>query len=154
NQLNSLPRSKGDEARFAAMRARLLGERARRVRPSLDDKILADWNGLMIAALAHASTLIDEPEWSHLASQAFDFIAKAMTRGGRVGHAWRGNQLVYPGLASDSASMVRAALSLHEATGRPTYLAHAISWQSALERHYADAESGRYFLTADDAQGL
>ncbi len=154
NQLNDLPRSKDDEKRLAALRTKLLDARAQRVRPSLDDKILADWNGLMIAGLANASTLLDEPEWIELASQAYGFIAKAMTRDDRVGHAWRGGQLVYPGLSSDFASMVRAALSLHEATGQPTYLADATRWQSALERHYADAESGRYFLTANDAQGL
>jgi uncharacterized protein YyaL (SSP411 family) len=50
--------------------------------------------------------------------------------------------------------MVRAALALHEATGEAAYLARAVSWQSALERHYADAATGRYFLTADDAEGL
>jgi uncharacterized protein YyaL (SSP411 family) len=154
NQLNYLPRSIDDEERLAALRTKLLGARAQRVRPSLDDKILADWNGLMIAGLANASPLVDEPEWIEFASQAYDFIAGTMTRGDRIGHAWRGDQLVYPGLASDFASMVRAALSLHEATGRPTYLATAISWQSALERHYVDAESGRYFLTANDAQCL
>jgi uncharacterized protein YyaL (SSP411 family) len=154
NQLNDLPRNIDDEARLAALRMKLLEARAQRVRPGLDDKILADWNGLMIAGLANASTLVDEPEWIELASQAYEFIAGTMTRGDRIGHAWRGGQLVYPGLASDFASMVRAGLSLHEATGRPTYLADAVRWQSALEHHYADAESGRYFLTADDAQDL
>jgi uncharacterized protein len=154
NQLNDLPRSIDDEGRLAAMRTKLLDARAQRVRPGLDDKILADWNGLMIAGLANASTLLNEPEWVELAGQSFVFVAENMTRGDRLGHAWRAGQLVYPGLASDFASMIRAALSLHEATGQPTYLAHAVSWQSALERHYADAESGRYFLTAKDAEGL
>jgi hypothetical protein len=154
NQLNDLPRSIDDEARLAALRMKLLEARAQRVRPGLDDKILADWNGLMIAGLANASTLVDEPEWIELASQAYEFIAGTMTLGDRIGHAWRGGQLVYPGLASDFASMVRAGLSLHETTGRPTYLADAVRWQSALEHHYADAESGRYFLTADDAHDL
>ncbi len=154
NQINDLPRSIDDEPRLAALRMKLLEARAQRVRPGLDDKILADWNGLMIAGLVNAGTLVDEPEWTELASQAYEFIAGTMTRGGRIGHAWRAGQLVYPGLASDFASMVRAALSLHEATGQPTYLTDAVSWQSALERHYADAESGRYFLTADDAQDL
>ena len=154
NQLNDLPRNIADENRLAAMRIKLLKARAQRVRPGLDDKILADWNGLMIAGLANASTLIGEPEWIELAVQAYEFVAGTMTQGDRIGHAWRDGQLVYPGLASDFASMVRAALSLHEATGRPTYLTDAIRWQSALEHHYADAESGRYFLTADDAQDL
>jgi uncharacterized protein len=154
NQLNDLPRSIDDERRLAALRTKLLDARGRRVRPALDDKILADWNGLMVAGLANASTLVGEPEWIELAAQAYAFIAGTMTRGDRIGHAWRAAQLVYPGLASDFASMVRAALALHEATGRPTYLTDAINWQSALERHYADAESGRYFLTADDTQDL
>src|SRR5262249_1919962 len=149
-----LPRSIDDEERLAAMRIKLLEARAERVRPGLDDKILADWNGLMIAGLANAGTLLNEPEWIELAAQSFAFIAETMTRDDRLGHAWRTGQLVYPGLASDFASMIRAALSLHEATGQPTYLAHAVNWQSALERHYADAETGRYFLTADDAEGL
>jgi uncharacterized protein YyaL (SSP411 family) len=154
NQINMLPRSIEDHSRLAALQMKLLETRAQRVRPSLDDKVLTDWNGLMIAGLANSSLLVDEPEWIELAAQAYDFIARTMTQGDRVGHAWRTGRLVYPGLASDFASMVRAALSLHETTGHPAYLSDAMRWQSALERHYADSESGRYFLTANDASGL
>ncbi len=154
NQLTELPRSIEGGRRLAALRTKLLEVRAQRVRPSLDDKVLADWNGLLIAGLANAGTLVDEPEWTRLAAQAYDFIAKTMTQGDRIGHAWRAGRLVYPGLASDFASMVRAALALHESTGHPTYLSDAIRWQSALERHYTDIGTGRYFLSADDAEGL
>jgi uncharacterized protein YyaL (SSP411 family) len=154
NQLNDLPRNIEDGTRLAAMRKRLLQARERRTRPGLDDKILADWNGLMISALVNASVLIGEPGWTALAARAFDFIASTMVREDRLGHAWRADRLVYPGLASDFAAMVRAALALHEATGNPPYLEHAVRWQTTLERHYADRASGRYFLTADDAEGL
>jgi uncharacterized protein YyaL (SSP411 family) len=154
NQLNGLPRSMEDAARLAALRDKLLEARGERVRPGLDDKVLADWNGLMIAGLVNAGVLLDEPDWLMLAARAFAFIAASMTRGDRLGHAWRAGRLVYPGLASDFAAMVRAALALHEATGDETYLARAAGWQSALERHYTDAATGRYFLTADDAEGL
>src|SRR6202023_3952543 len=108
------------ENRLASMRASLLAVRDLRIRPGLDDKVLADWNGLMIAGLVNAGVLLDDPDWITLAARAFAFIATSMTRGDRLGHAWRAGRLVYPGLASDFAAMVRAALALHEATGGQT----------------------------------
>src|SRR5262245_20029652 len=125
NQLNSLPRNMEDGARLAAMRNKLLAARETRIRPGLDDKILADWNGLMIAALVNAGVLLDEPEWLELAGRAFDFIASTMTRGDRLGHAWRAGRLVYPGLASDFAAMLRGAGAPHERTGKPACPRHA-----------------------------
>src|SRR5262249_37335895 len=154
NELNDLPRNITTEPRLAALRLRLHEARETRVRPGLDDKILADWNGLMIAGLVNSGILLKEPSWIALARSAFDFVATNMTRGDRLGHAWRAGRLVYPGLASDFAAMVRAALALYEATGEASYVAHAEQWQAALERHYADPASGRYFLTAEDAEGL
>ena len=120
NRLNPQPRSDDDEARLAALRTKLLGVRDTRIRPGLDDKVLADWNGLMIAALANASLLFAEPSWLDTAERAFAFIARAMTRGDRLGHSWREGQLKFPGLASDFAAMIRAALALYESTGRPS----------------------------------
>jgi uncharacterized protein YyaL (SSP411 family) len=154
NRLNPQPRSDDDEARLAALRAKLLSVRAMRVRPGLDDKVLADWNGLMIAALANASLMFAEPSWRDMAERAFAFIARAMTRGDRLGHSWREGKLKFPGLASDFAAMIRAALALYEATGRQSYLDQAVAWQRALDRDYADADAGTYYLTAADAEGL
>ncbi len=168
NKLKHLPRSmtEGWEAAFAAerdpdaaarfsmLRGKLLKEREKRVRPGLDDKVLADWNGLMIAALVNAAILLDEPSWLAMARRAFDFIARHMTRGDRLGHSWRAGQLLLPGLASDYASMIRAALAFYEATGEGAFLARALAWQHALDAHYADPERGAYYLTADDAGDL
>ncbi len=154
NRLNDLPRSIEDEARLAMLRSMLQQIREKRVRPGLDDKVLADWNGLMIAALVHAGTLLEEPSWIEKATRAFEFVANAMTRGDRLGHSWRDGKLLFPGLASDFAAMIRAALALHEATGEAAYLQRATGWQSALDRHYADPATGGYYLTADDAEGL
>jgi uncharacterized protein YyaL (SSP411 family) len=108
----------------------------------------------MIAALINAGTLLGEPSWIVLAQRAFDFVAQEMTRDGRLGHSWREGRLVLPGLASDHAAMTRAALALYEATGDAGYRARAEQWQQALARHYAGAGGARYFLTADDAEGL
>jgi uncharacterized protein YyaL (SSP411 family) len=154
NRLKPQPRSDTDEARLAGLRDKLLSARTVRVRPGLDDKVLADWNGLMIAALANAALMLDEPAWLDMARNAFEFIARGMTRGDRLGHSWRQGQLKFPGLASDFAAMIRAALALHEATGARRFLDQALQWQHALDRDYINQDSGTYYLTAADAEGL
>jgi len=154
NRLKHVPRSEEDEGKLAALRAKLLAARTKRVRPGLDDKVLADWNGLMIAALAHAGIAFDEPAWVAMAARAFAFIAARMTHGDRLGHSWREGRLLFPGLASDHAAMVGAALALYEATGEYDFLERALTWQGAFDRHYANSETGGYFLTAVDAEGL
>src|SRR5262247_926022 len=154
NRLKRLPRSMEDEKKLAAMRERLLTARGNRVRPGLDDKVLADWNGLMIAALVNASLAFEEPHWLAMAARAFLFVDAKMTHGDRLGHSWRGGKLLIPGLASDHAAMIRAALALHEATGEHAHLERALAWQATLDRHYANPDNGGYFLTADDAEGL
>lgn len=152
--LNHLPRSEEMEVRLAMLRDRLFMLREKRIRPGLDDKVLADWNGLMIAALANAGSMLDQQEWIEWADKAFAFIAGSMTQGTRLGHSWRENRLLYPGLASDFANMIRAALALYEATGRSNRLEQALAWQKAFDTHYANPGNGGYFLTADDAEGL
>jgi uncharacterized protein YyaL (SSP411 family) len=161
NRLKHLPRSNktGDgppeiAAKFSMLRGKLLEIREKRVRPGLDDKVLADWNGLMIAALVNAGIILDEPAWLALARRAFDFIAREMTRGDRLGHSFRAGKLQLPGLGSDYAAMIRAALALYEATGERAFLDRALAWQRGFDAHYADAETGAYFLSADDAGDL
>ncbi|MPZ40038.1 MAG: DUF255 domain-containing protein [Rhizobiales bacterium] len=154
NRLARVPTTAEEETRLAALRQRLLAVRDKRVRPGLDDKVLADWNGMMIAALVHASVHFNEPTWLQMAARAFLFIDGKMSKGDRLGHSWRDERLLFPGLASDHANMIRAALALHEATGERDYLERAVTWQAALDRHYANVQTGGYFLTADDAEGL
>jgi uncharacterized protein YyaL (SSP411 family) len=163
NNLNSTHRNHSDlggdhreydEIRLAALRHKLLAARDQRARPGLDNKVLADWNGLMIAALANAGALLGQPSWLAHAQSAFTFIERHMTSGDRLGHSWRDGRLLYPGLASDHAAMTKAALALHEATGLPEYLGSASRWQQALDRHYTCQDTGGYYLTADDAEGL
>jgi hypothetical protein len=154
NRLKAPPRTPADEERLAALRTILLDARAGRVRPGLDDKVLADWNGLMIAALVNAGVVFDEPTWIAMARRAFDFIATAMTKGDRLGHSYRAGTLLFPGLASDFAAMIRAAIALHEATGDHALLEQALIWQRALDAHYTDRETGGYYWSADDAGDL
>jgi uncharacterized protein YyaL (SSP411 family) len=143
-----------DEAHLAPMLDTLLDARAARVRPGRDDKVLADWNGLMIAALARAGAFLSEPAWVALAQRAFDAVVAHLARGDRLGHSWCDGKAVHPGLASDLAAMARAGIALHEATGAAEPLARAGAWLATLERHHLDAGTGAYFLTADDAEDL
>ncbi len=154
NRLSSHERSAEDENRLGMLRAKLLAVRRLRVRPGLDDKVLADWNGLMIAALVNAGVALNECGWIDLAKRAFAFIARAMSKDGRLGHSFRAGKLLLPALASDYAAMIRAALALYEATGTQDYLDRALAWQHSFDAHYADADTGGYYLSADDASDL
>ena len=154
NRLKALPHSEPDEVRLSSLRTILLEARADRIRPGLDDKVLADWNGLMIAALVNSAIILEEPAWLDMAKRAFAFIARTMTKGDRLGHSWRNGKLLFPGLASDFAAMIRAALALYEATGKRPYREQALAWQSAFDAHYADPDTGAYYLSADDASDL
>jgi uncharacterized protein YyaL (SSP411 family) len=145
-----------DEARLAASRAKLLARRDGRIRPGWDDKVLVDWNGLMIAALAGASQVFARADWLRLAADAFAFIETTMRDGsGRLKHAWRATpdnpagRLAHPATLDDHANLARAALALHEASGDAAYLAAARRIVADLDTHYRDAAGG-YFFTADD----
>jgi len=148
------PADAATEARLASLRTRLLARREGRVRPGRDDKVLADWNGLMIAALAEAGMVFEVPAWIAAATRAFSFIRDRMTISGRLRHAARAGRFGPPATLNDYAEMSRAALSLFEATGEGSYLECARSWVDAVERHFRDEDRGGYFLTADDAEAL
>jgi len=142
------------EAELAALRRRLLEERSRRPRPGLDDKVLADWNGLMIHALAKAGAAFRQPDWVDTAKRAFAWIAGAMGEEGRLWHSARDGRFVKLAMIDDYAAMARAALALHEVTGDRTYLDQACVWCRTADAHYWDDAAGGYFFTADDAEAL
>ena len=142
------------EAQLARTRDKLLEVREQRVRPGWDDKVLADWNGLMIAALTRASLAFAEPEWLEAARDAFDFVATCMTEDGRLRHAWRHGVLKHPASVDDYANMIEAALALFEAEGDRRHLAQAEAWQAILDQHYWDEDQGGYFFSAADTRDL
>jgi uncharacterized protein YyaL (SSP411 family) len=142
------------EAELAQDRALLFSARAPRVRPGLDDKVLADWNGLMITALANASQVLGRADWLALAEDAFAFVRSAMAEGDRLVHAWRAGQKRHPAVIDDYANMARSSLALFEATGKNSYLDQAERWAAVADRHYWDEKHGGYFFAADDTEGL
>jgi uncharacterized protein YyaL (SSP411 family) len=143
------------EAELAICREMLLQTRASRVRPGWDDKVLADWNGLMIAAMAEAGIVFERPDWVETARRAFDFIRREMTTGeGRLLHSWRAGRAQHPASVDDYANLCRAALVLHEASGEDEFITQARQWIDVLDRHYGDASGGGYFFSADDTPTL
>ncbi len=151
NRLHNLELGSPDqENALAAMRAKLLARRAGRIRPGWDDKVLADWNGLMIAALVHAARLFERDDWLAAAKTAFAFVVSAMEKDGRLIHSYRAGQAKAPATASDYANMIWGALRLYQATNEPGYLAAAERWSAVLDAHYWVADGGGYAFTADD----
>ena len=143
-----------EETTLAAARQILFEVRDLRVKPGWDDKVLADWNGLMIAALAGAGAAFSEPTWIAAAERAFAFVDENMSRGNRLLHCFRDNRATDVAFLDDYANMARGALALSDATGKPMYLDRARAWTETVEAHYLDSANGGYFLTADDAESL
>mgnify|MGYP003666883914 FL=1 len=142
------------EAALAGMRAKLFAEREKRIRPDLDDKVLSDWNGMMIAALADAGATFGEPEWTNRAISAWSFVLQNMNDGNCLSHAHRLGRNSAPGILDDYAQMARAGIALFEATGDKACLDQAINWVDYANTHFLDKEQGGYFFTADNAEAL
>lgn len=146
-----MPLPDEDEDRLLARsRETLLAVRRRRIPPGRDDKVLADWNGLMIAALAEAGAVFDRREWIESAATAFRFVTTHMSEGERLKHVWRAGQARHPAVLEDYANMSRAALALHQVTADRAYLDQAMAWCEVADRHFHDEAAGGYFVSADD----
>ncbi len=154
NALDAPAVPEDDREALARLKSALLLQRETRPRPARDDKILADWNGLMIAALVRAGTALGEPAWIATARAAYRFIAESMADGDGLGHSWRQGRLVRPGLSLDLAAMTRAALALHEVTGEAVYRDDARRWIRVLVRDYADLQTGLLAMASAHADDL
>ncbi|MBV9377375.1 MAG: thioredoxin domain-containing protein [Alphaproteobacteria bacterium] len=143
------------ERELAACRALLMQARQHRVRPGWDDKVLADWNGLMITAMANAAIVFERRDWLQTARRAFEFIRREMTAAdARLLHSWRAGRARHPANVDDYANLARAALALQEATGAVNFVAQAREWVATLDRLYWDEAGGGYFFAAKDTTGL
>ena len=144
-----------DEARLAAARRKLLQARAARIRPARDDKVLADWNGLMIAALANAGAVFAEPDWIAAGEKAFAFIVANMRHNGdALHHSWCNGRAQHAAMLDDYAQMARAALMLYEVTGTDNYLDESLSLAAQLNESFWSAGPGGFHMSSKDAKDL
>ena len=142
-----------EESQLQESRARLLTVRDGRMAPSRDDKILTDWNGLAIRAIADCAFRLSRTDWMAFARQIFHSVSESVNESGRLPHSRLGAQRKFPALLTDLAAMVNAALTLHAYTGEETYAAKARIWLGHAMAHHQDGEGG-YYLTASDAPDL
>jgi len=134
---------------------KLFQVRSRRVRPHLDDKILTDWNGLMISGLARAGKILNEPRYTMASKKAADFIInKLKTKDGRLLHRFRDNTSGIPGFLDDYAFFVNGLLDLYETTFELSYLKEAIDLNKVMMKLFEDKAKGGFFLTSDDSKTI
>jgi len=143
------------ENRWTQIRGRLFAAREKRVRPLKDDKILADWNGLMIASLALGARVLGRPEYEKAACAAADFVlAKMRDSSGMLRHRFRDGELAVAANANDYAFFIRGLLSLFQTNLDPRYLQEAAQLQSRMADFFWDSKKGGFFLTGADSCDL
>ena len=142
-------------AKLEAARKKLFDVREKRIHPYKDDKILTDWNGLMIAAFARASQVFNNPAYLQTAEKASAFIlGKVSTPEGRLLKRYRQGQAGLPGHLEDYAFMVFGLIECYEASFDAKHLEAAKYLNDLMLKHFWDDANGACFLTADDGEKL
>ncbi len=137
------------------LRRRLFDVRSGRVRPLRDEKILTDWNGLMIAALADGARVLGVPEYGRAARRAARFVLETLrTPEGRLLHRFRDKEAGIPAMADDYAFLIGGLLALYRALFDPEDLAAAAALQRRMIEDFWDDAGGGFFSTAQDAAEL
>ena len=140
---------------LAADRNKLFQHRKTRIHPQKDDKVLTDWNGLMIAAMSKAGTLLQEPKYIQAATKAADFVLeKLRSEDGRLLKRYRTGSAGLPAHLEDYAFFTWGLLNLYEATFEIRYLQAAIELNELAIQHFWDSKTGGFYMTADDGEKL
>ncbi len=141
--------------RVETARQKLFKVRNKRIYPHKDDKILTDWNGLMIAALAKGAQVFDKPEYADAAKLAADFILTNMRRkDGRIFHRYRDGHAAIIATVDDYSFLIWGLLELYEATFDVNYLEVALELNNEMIKCFWDEQGGGFYFTAYDAEEL
>jgi uncharacterized protein len=143
------------EERLEGARQELFAYREQRPHPHKDDKILTDWNGLMIAAFAKAAQAFDEPTYAEAARHAAEFVHKNLrTPEGRLLHRYRDGQAAIPAHLDDYAFLIWGMIELYETSFDVKDLQAALDFNREVIRHFWDDKRGGFYFTSDDAEDL
>ena len=130
---------------YESMRLKCLAYRDKRIPPLLDDKILTDWNALMIQAMSYAGRSFSKPEWIHLSEKAYSFIKESMLDGNVLLHRYRNGEASIKAMADDHAFLMLAVLELYVSTGNETYIHDCINLSDAFAENFVE-DGGRITL--------
>jgi uncharacterized protein YyaL (SSP411 family) len=139
---------------LTAARTKIFNERAKRIRPHRDDKVITAWNGLMISSLAYGGAVLHEEKYTKAAEQAARFILGTLHRNCRLMRYYRNGRVVELAFLDDYAFMIMALLDLYEATFDVKWLIEAKKLSEEMTELFADNEQGDFFLTGKDAEKL
>ena len=143
------------EGRLEKVRQNLFAAREMRVHPHKDDKILTDWNGLMIVALAKAAQALNHSEYSDAARKAADFILSNMRApDGRLLHRFRDGEAALSAHVDDYAFFIWGLVELYEATFDVRYLRAALDLNKDFLERFWDRNAGGFYFTAEDSEEL
>jgi len=143
------------EGLLFSAKEKLFTSRKGRVHPHKDDKVLTDWNGLMIAALSIAARVLGDESYQRAAEKAAQFIMHTMrTNDGRLFHRYRDGEKGIAGYLDDYAFMIWGCIELYETGFDMHFLEFALNLCETLNSRFLDPENGGYFLTPDDAERL
>jgi len=139
---------------FESAREKLFNIREKRIHPLKDDKILTDWNGLMIAALAKAAIVLDEPVYLDAAEKAAKFVLHSISKGERLLKRYRNGVAALDAHLDDYAFMAWGLLELYEATFATKYLSPALDLMNIMVEDFWDDKNGGFFLGSDQSEKL
>jgi uncharacterized protein YyaL (SSP411 family) len=137
-----------------AIKLKLFNYRKRRVHPYKDDKILTDWNGLMIAALAKGARVLGKPEYIDSATGAINFILNNMHDNGQLLHRYRNGKAATMANLDDYAFLIYGLLELYESNFEVNFLKKAIEYTDDLIKRFWDNDNGGFYFTSDNSEGL
>jgi uncharacterized protein YyaL (SSP411 family) len=137
------------------IRRKLFEVRENRERPDLDDKILTDWNGLMIAALAKGARVFDDGQYRRRAERSMNFILKEMlNEDSKLMHRFRDGEVAVQAHLDDYTFLIWGLLELYETTFKVKYLESALELTEVMIEEYQDTEGGGFFFTAAKGEQL
>jgi uncharacterized protein YyaL (SSP411 family) len=139
---------------FESAREKLFNIREKRIHPLKDDKILTDWNGLMIAALAKAAIVLNEPVYLDAAEKAAEFVLHSISKGERLLKRYRNGVAALDAHLDDYAFMAWGLLELYEATFATKYLSQALDLMNIMVEDFWDDKNGGFFLGSDQSEKL
>ena len=135
---------------FSSIRNTLFQERENRIHPILDDKVLTDWNGLMIAALAKAGFAFNEQRFIDMAEKAAEFVEQHLVTDGKLLHRFKDDEAGIIAMADDHAFLIWAYIELYEVTFKPQYLQKAIDFNKEFIDLFWDEKNGGFFFSISD----